>query len=63
MQLWQQFYHIFHTGETMQLDMDYSRTIANLNAKLERQRNAVAQTEAEIAGFKQLQELQKKTTK
>ena len=47
----------------MQLDMDYSRTIANLNAKLERQRNAVAQTEAEIAGFKQLQELQKKTTK
>lgn len=47
----------------MQLDMDYSRTIANLNAKLDRQRKAVEQTESEIAGFKQLQELQKKASK
>jgi len=45
------------------MDLDYSRTIANLNAKLDRQKNAVAQTEAEIAGFKQLQDLQKKATK
>lgn len=44
----------------MQLDMDYSRTIANLTAKLKRQKDAVAQTEQEIAGFKQLQEQQKK---
>lgn len=43
----------------MQMDLDYSRTIANLNAKLMRQRQAVTQTEQEIAGFKQLQEQQK----
>lgn len=46
----------------MQLDMDYTRTIANLTAKLERQRKAAEQTEAEIAGFKQLQEQQKRNT-
>lgn len=47
-------------ADARQLDIDYTRTIANLTAKLKRQQDAVAQTEQEIAGFKQLQEVQKR---
>lgn len=47
-------------ADNRQLDVDYSQTIANLTAKLKRQTAAAAQTENEIAGFKKLQELQKK---